>query len=204
MAYQSSSEYNKFSSCNCEGDTCSSDCQPIGTVAVKNSEGCLLGYLLPSDASQYYYDTIDVPEGYVKVKDSEGNYVGLLTVAEYTSYIAASVGAGTFNIIAPAEDSGANLTFSLNGSASSTTVVGDTAFWIGRNGFAGDVTITISSANNITFGSAATSITIPAIQDRTTNQFDHATGLAAGSYVATLTWVGGTTTRTQTVTFTLS
>lgn len=108
MAYAESNEYLKFQSCGCDDSTscdCNAEscgCCPIGTIEVKDSCGKFVGCMTPSDASQYYVDTLSTPEGYVKAFDpNTGAYVGLLTPAELCSYLTCvgSTGVAGFNIL---------------------------------------------------------------------------------------------------------
>jgi hypothetical protein len=101
MPYGAQTEYLKHNSgCDCDSEeSCgcgtSDDCGccPIGTIAIYDDCGKHLSCLTPEDASQYFIDTLDVPEGFVKVIGSGGEYIGLLTVADYNTYLA-STGAG--------------------------------------------------------------------------------------------------------------
>lgn len=215
MAYQANSEYNKFtagcdcedsSSCGCDNSACG--CCPIGTIEVKDSCGKHVGCMLPSDAAEYYVDTLAVPEGYIKATNpNTGEYVGLLTPSEYCAYLTCVGGSGaveTFNINSPVNDSGSPLIVSIAGNASDTNVTGDKTLYVDRIGYTGDIEIEITSADGITFLSAATTITLPSVQSFLVNEFEHATGLAAGSYNATLTWTAGLIVKTQAITFVLS
>ena len=92
MPYADQNDYNRYQSCDCENkDNCNCNdacgCCPIGTIEVKDECGNHVACLLPADASQYYIDTLTVPEGFVKVFDSEGVFIGLLTVAQYAEWV---------------------------------------------------------------------------------------------------------------------
>lgn len=108
MAYADSNTYNKYQDCGCD-DSASCDCNsgdcgccPIGTIEVKDSCGKFVGCMIPSDAAQYYVDTISTSEGYVKAFDpNTGVYVGLLTPTELCAYLecVGTTGVAGFNIL---------------------------------------------------------------------------------------------------------
>lgn len=112
MPYGPQSEYNKFqSTCDCENcdsnESCScktSDdcgCCPVGTVAIYDDCGKHIGCLNPSDAAQYFVDTVDVPEGFIKIIGPDGEYIGLLTIADYGTYLTSTGQGLTFNTTGP-------------------------------------------------------------------------------------------------------
>lgn len=211
MAYASSSEYNKYQSCSCEDSsscTCNSGCSscPIGTVEVKDADGCSLGCMTPSDAAQYFEDTLDVPEGYVKAFDpNTGAYVGLLTPSELCAYLTCiGSGADTFHIVSPRNDTTYAVdAFSIN-STDGNNLSGDQTFWADRNGYTGVISLDIVSTDGIEFLSGGVSISIPANQSVVRDEFEKpGTALTTGSYDITLQWkkADGTVVRSQTITF---
>jgi len=214
MPYGSQTEYLKHNtdcnceskeSCNCGCDT-SDDCGccPIGTVAVYDSCGHHISCLTPSDAAQYYVDSVDVPEGFVKVIGPDGEYIGLLTVTDYSTYLSTTVTTPTFNVTGPITitpvdgslgefdvvvQSGVN---PYNSEISELSDVfpfaqsidpGSSAIEtlsIDRNAFFGDVVVTFAS---LPAGMTGNTVTIPANKSRV----DATTGLPTVTWAATQT-----------------
>lgn len=176
--------------CNCSG-CC--DRGPQGPVGY----GFSVGNGAPSGApvdNQVYYLDLDSSTIY--------NWNGTAWVSLGTLVSNSNV----FNVTSPIDAVGDPYTnVPVAGTASSTTVVGDLLFYADRIGYTGDITLEITSLDGITFPSASTTFTMPDGRSTVLVDMEHATGLGAGAYTATIAWkAGATTVRTQNITFNLS
>lgn len=212
MPYIDSIEYVKLNqSCDCESaESCTCDtscgCCPLGTVEVKDADGCTVGCMTPSDAAQYYLDTIDVPEGYIKTFDSEGVYIGLLTVDQYADYQNnLNPNTNTFNIFEPVGATGSpDIVSVAGGTASDPTLLSSFALKADRIAVSEDITIEIISGDSVTFTGGVTTITMPSTQSTLVTSLVHSVGLPGPSTSFTLRWTSGVLVKTQVITLALA
>lgn len=219
MPYGLQSEYLKHNAdCGCEDSTscgCTSDdcgCCPIGTVAVYDDCGKHISCLTPVDASQYYTDTVDVPEGFIKLTDpTTGALIGLVTIADYAAYLAASGTGLTFVTTGPITitptagtpgsfdvvvQSSVNPYNTKEAEPSDSFVVATTVgagatevntLRFDRNAFYGDIVVTFDA---LPTGFSGGTVNVPAAKSRVDTVTGFPTlswaGVTSGSYTANL------------------
>jgi len=93
--YDLQNTYNKFQACDCDDKSdCSCDancnvCCPIGTVAVTDDCGNIVGCLSPNDAEHFNASQIKCAEGFQKTfNPNTGEFLGCLHPADASALIA--------------------------------------------------------------------------------------------------------------------